>query len=235
MRPTLPTCSQKPMQTSSKALAVGAFGARGTGKTAWLCQLIESMRPGRLLMWDFKDDPAIEHLGQPVHSLPDLARKADRETFKLRYVVDHKGDFKEQFEAFCEICLTAGNLVMYVAELPEVTAANKAPKAWRRCVNVGRLYRDRNTGEQKTLTIMADGQRTAECDKSFLNNLDITHSGRQNNLDDAQLLAKTMGVDYRDLMALPDLHWIEKRADSQQATRGVLTFAKKVAKKPAGK
>lgn len=218
---------------SEKALTVGAFGARGTGKTAWMTQQIEKARPPRLLIWDYKDDPPIAHLGDPVHSIAELARLAKhgaRDKFRLRYVVDQSGkgqSIAAQFEWFCRIAYESGNLLMYVAELPEVTAANKAPQAWRRCVNVGRLYKLR--GEIKTLAIFADGQRFAEVDKSFLNNCDVLHCGRGNNLADAKLMGDTLGVNYRDLLALPDLHWIEKRAGVMEPQRGILKFTKKSA------
>ncbi len=216
------------MVNPPKALTVGAFGARGTGKTAWIVQYLEKLKPKRLLIWDYKDDPPIEHLGRAVYTLPELARLAQDPTFRLRYVVDHSGpSIHEQFERFCMVAWFAGNLDMYVAELPEVTKANKAPPTWRRCVNVGRSYR--LGGLPKSLGILADGQRMAEIDKSFISNLDIVHSGRLNDLADAKRMANTLGVKYSEILALPDLHYIEKRADTPQATRGILKFTKKIA------
>lgn len=216
------------MVNPPKALTVGAFGARGTGKTAWIVQYLEKLKPKRLLIWDYKDDPPIEHLGRAVYTLPELARLAQAPAFRLRYVVDHSGpSIHEQFERFCMVAWFAGNLDMYVAELPEVTKANKAPPTWRRCVNVGRSYR--LGGLPKSLGILADGQRMAEIDKSFISNLDIVHSGRLNDLADAKRMANTLGVKYSEILALPDLHYIEKRADTPQATRGILKFTKKIA------
>lgn len=218
------------MVNPPKALTVGAFGARGTGKTAWIVQYLEKLKPKRLLIWDYKDDARIQHLGTPVYTLPELARMANAKTFRLRYVVDHSGpDIHEQFDRFCQVAWYAGNLDMYVAELPEVTKANKAPPTWRRCVNVGREYK--LGGVPKALGILADGQRMAEIDKSFISNLDILHTGRLNDLADAQRMAKSLGlgVKFSEIMALPDLHYIEKRADTPQATRGILTFSKKLA------
>ncbi len=214
---------------AAKALAIAAFGARGTGKTAWVVQYLERTRPARLLIWDYKDDPPIAHLGQPLRSLPELARRADAPRFALRYVVDHDGDIHRQFEWFCKVAWKAGNLVMFVDELPEVTKANKAPPAWRKCVNVGRLYQDE--GRLKTLTIIGVGQRPAECDKSFISNADIIHTGRLSNASDARDLADSLGVNFRDLLAMPDLEWIEKSADSIEAKRGKLYFVTKT-KKP---
>lgn len=207
----------------AKALAIAAFGARGTGKTAWVVQYIERTRPARLLIWDYKDDPPIAHLGQPLRSLPELARRADAARFCLRYVVNHDGDIHRQFEWFCKVAWKAGNLVMFVDELPEVTKANKAPPVWRKCVNVGRLYKDE--GKLKTLTIIGVGQRPAECDKSFISNADIIHTGRLSNASDARDLADSLGVGFRDLLSMPDLEWIEKNAESMQPTRGKLNFS----------
>lgn len=209
---------------AGKALTLAAFGARGTGKTAWVIQQIKTQHPPRLLIWDFKHDPPLVAIGQPVTSLASLARLADQPAFVLRYLVDHTGpDMHQQFEYFCKIAWAAGNLLMFVDELPEVTKASKAPPAWRRCVNVGREYRD--GGQVKHLAIIGAGQRPAECDKSFISNADVIHCGRLANPDDAREMGKALGVPFTDLMRLPDLHWIEKRADQMDCSRGVLQFA----------
>jgi hypothetical protein len=115
-----------------------------------------------------------------------------------------------------------------VDELPEVTKANRAPAAWRKCVNVGRLYRGAD-GVERSLVIFGLGQRPSECDKSFMNNLDVLHAGRVAQPSDARTLADLLNVDYRELMRLEDLHWIERRQGQAEAVRGVLTFKKKVA------
>lgn len=217
------------MPQPSKALTVAVFGARGTGKTAWTLQQIKAAAPGRLIVWDFKHDPGLEGLGRPLHSLPDFIRAMNAPTFQLRYLVDHGRDVHQQFEFFCRAAWEAGCVLMFVDELPEVTKANKAPPAWRRCVNVGRDYRDAK-GARKWLSIIGAGQRPAECDKSFIANADVIHTGRLANAADARELAQSLGCDHRELLALPDLHWIERRAGQVEPQRGVLTFA--AAKKP---
>jgi hypothetical protein len=206
-----------------KALALAAFGARGTGKTAWVKQQLARMAPHRLLIWDFKHDPALVDVGTPMASLPSLIAAAKSPTFRLRYLVDHTRDIHAQFDLFCQCAWLAGDLTLFVDELPEVTKANKAPPAWRRCVNVGRLYKGHD-GKERSLTIIGAGQRPAECDKSFISNCDVIHTGRLANQADARDLAQSIGCDYKGLMTLPDLHWVEREAGKVNFSTGVLSF-----------
>lgn len=219
---------------ASKALAIAAFGARGTGKTAWVKQEVARQKPIRLLAWDFKHDPALrEGMGEPVTTLADMARGAGAGRFKLRYLVDHNKDITAQFDLFCRIAWAAGDLTMFVDELPEVTKANRAPPAWRKCVNVGREYAD--AGKIKTLTIIGAGQRPAECDKSFIANCDVIHTGRLGDMGDAKRMAQAWGIKPEELATMPDLAWVEKRADSATLERGILRFSSKKQQIPAKK
>lgn len=209
-----------------KALTIAVFGARGTGKTAWIKDRLKREKTPRLMVWDFKNDPGLEDVGKPFTSLPTLFAAIKAQRFQVRYLVNHQRDIQAQFELFCLAAWEAGCLTMFVDELPEVTKANKAPQAWRRCVNVGRDYRDA-LGARKWLTIIGAGQRPAECDKSFISNADITHTGRLSHAGDARNLAQTLGCDFRVLMALPDLHFVEKEAAKTEFVRGVLSFSNK--------
>lgn len=212
----------------SKALTVAAFGARGTGKTAWVKQFLDAQKPARLLIWDFKNDPALVSLGKPMHQLADVIRAAKQPAFQVRYLVDHGADIHAQFALFCECAWLAGNLTIFVDELPEVTKANKAPPAWRRCVNVGRLYKGHD-GKERSISIIGAGQRPAECDKSFISNADVIHTGRLSHQGDARDLAQSIGCDFRVLMGLADLHWVERRAGQVDFCSGVLSFGNKKA------
>jgi hypothetical protein len=222
------------MTPKPKALTLAAFGARGTGKTAWVKQQIERINPPRLMIWDFKHDPPLDTIGKPVANMPEFIKTMKKPVFKLRYMVDHTRDIQAQFDLFCQAAWLAGNVMLFVDELPEVTKANKAPAAWRRCVNVGRLYRGQD-GKERSISIIGAGQRPAECDKSFISNCDVIHTGRLSNPDDARELAKSIGCDFRELMSLPDLHWLERDSAKVEFTRGILTFSKKrpAAKTPA--
>ncbi len=218
-----------------KALTIAAFGARGTGKTAWVKQQLAGLKPSRLIVWDFKHDPGMLDMGKPYSALPDFIRAMKAPAFCIRYLVAHQGDIHGQFDVFCKAAWQAGNLVMFVDELPEVTKANKAPPAWRRCVNVGRDYTGTD-GKRRWLSIIGAGQRPAECDKSFIANCDVVHTGRLANAADAKAMAETLGCDFRELLAIPDLDWFERRAGDVSFLRGKLSFTKNSSKKtPAPK
>lgn len=213
------------MAKPSKALTIAAFGARGTGKTVWVRQQIDASAPPRLLVWDFKHDPGLEGVGQPVRSLPELIRGCKDKTFRLQYLVDHGRDLVAQFDLFCQAAWLAGNVLVFVDELPEVTKANKAPAAWRRIVNIGREYRGADGG-LRHISIIGAGQRPAECDKSFISNCDVIHTGRLSHAGDARQIAEFMGCDFTELMRLEDLAWIERRAGVVDAQRGKIIFSK---------
>jgi hypothetical protein len=206
-----------------KALAVGAFGARGVGKTQWAKRWLKARAAPRLAAWDYKHDPALSDLGQAFTSLPDMCRAMAAKRFSVRYLVDHDGDVAAQFDLFCRACWLAGDLDMYVSELPEVSKPGRAPAAWKKCVNVGREYK-RHDGQIVGITILADAQRAAECDKSFISNLDLIHCGRMGHDDDAMAVAKKLHCPWQELMTLPDLHYFERAPGALTFTRGVLTF-----------
>lgn len=208
----------------SKALTIAAFGARGTGKTAWIKQTLKRMKPKRLMVWDYKHDPGLQDLGQGFTDLAAMLNGPCRSAaFQVRYLVDHSRDIQAQFELFCQAAWVIGHVHVFVDELPEVTKANRAPPAWKKLVNVGREYS--HGGKVKWVAILAAGQRPAECDKTFIANCDIVHCGRLGDASEAQRMARSWGLKARELVDLPDLHWLEKRADSSEIHRGVLSFS----------
>ena len=209
------------MATSPKALTIAAFGARGTGKTAWVKQFLRNARPARLMVWDYKHDHALSDLGQPYTSWPEFVKACRVKAFAARYLVSPDHDPHEQFEAFCQLAWREGNLILFVDELAEVTKANNAPPAWRKVVNVGRSY----DNGRKSIAIIGASQRPAEVDKSFLANCDVIHTGRLGDVADAKRFAQSWGIGADELVNLPDLHWVEKRADSPELQRGVLKFS----------
>ena len=213
--------------SADKALTIAAFGARGTGKTAWIRQQLTAARPRRLMVWDFKHDAALSGLGREFSDWRAFVGACSKPEFQARYLVEQGKDIHQQFEAFCRVAWAAGCLVMFVDELPEVTRANRAPPAWRRCVNVGRDY----DGGRKWLSIIAAGQRPTEVGKSFLSNCDVIHTGRLAYAEDARLFARMWGIDPAEISNLPDLAWIEKQASRPAVERGTLNFSRRVAKK----
>lgn len=215
-----------PAQT--KAKVVGAFGARGTGKTAWLTQQLKA-EPA-LAIWDYKHDPRMATWGKGFHSLPDFIKSLKSPTFTSRFMPDRSKSLEEQFAWFCRAAFQRGCMAIFIDELPAVTRANKAPAAWRECVNIGREYRTKDSQQIKWLSIYATAQRPSECDKSFISNLDVVHTGRLSFANDAKVMAQSIGAPATEVMNLPDLHWLEKSADSPNFLRGVLSFSNKKAK-----
>jgi len=207
----------------NKALTVAAFGARGTGKTAWTLQQLALAGPARLMTWDYKHDAGLKGLGKPYASWRAFVAACKAPAFNARYLVHPDYDPHEQFAAFCALAWREGNLTIFVDELAEVTKANRAPAEWRKVVNVGRSY----DNGRKSIAIFGASQRPAEVDKSFLANCDVIHTGRLGDVADAKRFASSWGVDAGELVNLPDLHWVEKRADKAEITRGVLSFGNK--------
>lgn len=175
------------------------------------------------MVWDYKHDHSLSSVGKPYEKWSEFVRACSGKSFAARYLVSPDHDPHEQFAAFCELAWREGNLTMFVDELGEVTKANKAPGQWRKCVNVGRSY----DNGKKALSIIGANQRPAEVDKSFLANCDVIHTGRLGDVADAKRFAGSWGVDASELVNLPDLSWVEKRADSAVILRGVLTFRNK--------
>lgn len=219
-----------------KPQRVGHFGATGTGKTVRARQRIEEWTPARLIVWDFKHDPGLDGCGREVRDLAELCQAMKANTFALRYIVDHDGDIARQFDIFCRAAWLAGNLVMFVDEVPQVSAPGRAPKSWQKIVNIGREYR-RHDGKIVGIAIIAAGQRPAECDKSFIANLDGVWCGRLGYEEDAKVMARKIGAqgwEWMHLMNLPDLHYVERFA-GRDVEVGTLQFghaAKKTAKPP---
>lgn len=213
----------------AKAQVVGAFGARGTGKTGWLMQQLK--REHALAVWDYKHDPRMVGFGREVHDFPALVAAIRAPRFQVRYMVNRAGDVQKQFSWFCRAVFLRGCMAMFVDELPAVTRSNKAAEAWRECVNIGREYRTTDSSTIKWLSIYATAQRPSECDKSFISNLDVVHTGRLSFFNDAMVMAKSIGCSVEDIMALQDLHYLEKSAATPGHTRGLLKFSN--AKKPA--
>lgn len=211
-----------------KAKVVGAFGARGTGKTAWLKQRL-STEPC-LAIWDYKHDPRMSDWGKGYSDMPGFIRSLSAPRFTSRYMPQRSNPHNPidvQFSLFCRAAFQRGCMAIFIDELPAVTMANKAPVSWRECVNIGREYRTQGDKKIKWLSIYATAQRPSECDKSFISNLDLVHTGRLSFANDAKVMAQSLGVNAQAVMALPDLHFIEKSADTPQSVAGILKFSAK--------
>lgn len=212
---------------------VAALGSRGTGKSAWVRQWIQRTKPARLAVWDYMDehrDLGPAYYGKHATGLGDAIRamQAGRR-WVVRFVPSRDDKRKAvQFDLWCRACMEAGHLTAWVEELAFVTTAHKAPPGWREMCLVGRH-------EQHRVSIIGTSQRPAQVDKEFLGNLDLMHCGRLGEEPDAKRVAGRLGVPYRELLTLPDLHYIERDPGQLEPVRGVLSFGGKPARKPPPK
>jgi hypothetical protein len=213
------------MAAKTKPDVIGVFGSRGTGKTSWLRRRLASKK--RLAIFDYKNDPRMRDWGTPYTDIRQFIKALDAKYFTAHYLVqrnDPRITVAEQFRLFCLACMAKGELDMFVDELPMVTAASHAPRAWRECVNVGREYTTQGSDRVKWLGISITAQRPSEVDKTFIGNMEIVHSGRLGYEEDAKVISKLTGVTVAELMGLPDLAFVEKSVDNAKIIRGRMTF-----------
>ena len=203
--------------TRGKPLIVAALGARGTGKSAYVKQRLEQLRPARLAVWDLMQ----EH-GDGIVStskLGDAIRAMRARRFAVAFQPSRDDALRaRQFDTWCKAVLLAGDVLAIVEELRFVTTASHAPGPWREMTLLGRHDRHR-------VSIIGTSQRPAHIDKDFLGNADVVHCGRLTARADARVAGEVLGVDFREVLALPDLAYIERAASSSTASRGALKFA----------
>ncbi len=201
-----------PQRTSSKAKVIAVFGARGTGKSAWIKKHPEVSAAKRLLVWDYMHEYAAT--AKPTSNLIDTLQAMRDKAWRVSYQVDYaKSD--AAFDLLCRAARTVGNCTLLVEELAFVTKANKAPPAWREASLLGR---------HAGMTLIGASQRPASVDKDFIACADIIHCGRLANIPDAKAVATFLGCDWNELLKLPDLHYIEMDVQRGKVVRGTLKF-----------
>ena len=197
---------------ASKAKVIGVFGARGTGKSAWIKQHKDVKAASRLLVWDYMHE--YQQTARPVTNLSDTLQAMRNKAWRVAYQVDHEKQ-AAAFEFLASTARALGNCTFLVEELAFVTQANRAPPAWRQATLLGR-----HTG----MTIIGASQRPASVDKDFIACCDVIHCGRLANERDAKAVATFLGCDWRELVNMPDLHYIELDVAKRETTRGIVKF-----------
>ena len=193
---------------------VAAVGARGHGKSAWVKQYLQRTRPRRLAVWDLKRE---YHADMVTADLGQAIRAMSSRTWSVAFHPDAGDDKRRaaQFDLWCRALMAAGRCTAVVEELAFVTRPSSAPPGWRALCLLGR---------HEGVAAIGTSQRPASIDKDFLGNCTLIHAARLPFEDDARTVARSLGVPFADLMALPALHWVERGEGDDQARRGVLTF-----------
>lgn len=202
------------MARRPKPLVIAALGGRGSGKSAWVKQLLQRSAPPRLIAWDFMRE---YQLPKQLDNLGDTIRAMRDPTWSIAYR-PNPSRAEAEFDLVCRAVKAARKCVLVAEELAFVTKPNKAPDAWRELCLLGRHETHAES------TIVGVSQRPASIDKDFLACCDVIHCGRLAYPPDAQAVAPYLGCDWRELTQLGDLHFIERRAGETELTRGVLSF-----------
>ena len=147
------------MDNSNKPSLRAYVGATGSGKGVSIREHLKKEKAARIIVWDPLGEYA-DFVKKTTSSLAEVAKSAKGESFAVAYYPGPNAEtYKSKFAMFCRIAFAAGNLVMMVEELADVTSPSYAPPAWRQCTKKGR---------HAGLRIVAATQRPADLDKHFL-------------------------------------------------------------------
>lgn len=194
-------------------------GATGSGKGVSIREYLKALKPARLLVWD----PLHEYgdFGRSIGKLSEVARAAAGKSFRIVYTPGPTvSTYDDKFSMFCRIAFAAGNNVMFVEELADVTKPSYAPQAWRQCTKKGR---------HAGLQIIAATQRPADIDKHFLGGCTYIRCFTQRFPADVAAMAGAMKLPRAEVEKLETveteggatvLNWIEKDFRTGKTTHG---------------
>lgn len=206
------------LDLSRQACIIAAFGATGTGKSTFLKNaLIRASAPVLIF------DPKHEYQGGvAADEMTFLREVGTRPRAILRPSFD--ADLRiRQFDRFCCAALAVararGRVTVLADELHLVTAPGKAPRYWRELIETGRAI---------GVTVLCASIRPAAIDKSLWVNATHIRCGRLNNEDDCKTVANSLGIPWRNLLALKSaagvVEFVERDLGTGATRRGRLTF-----------
>lgn len=207
------------MDNSNKPSLRLYCGATGSGKGVSVREHLGQAKPSRMLVWD----PLGEYSSfakKTTGNLGEVAKLAQAKTFSIVYLPGPDvRTYDDKFSMFCRIAFAAGNLLLMVEELADVTKPAFAPMAWRQCTKKGR---------HAGLQIVAATQRPADIDKHFLGGCTYIRCFTQRFPADRKAMSGAMSVPVADIEALHTvedgdvtvLNWIERDFRTGKTTRG---------------
>jgi ABC-type dipeptide/oligopeptide/nickel transport system ATPase component len=193
----------------NQANIIAVMGGSGSGKSTYIKREIKRLKPKRLMVFDIMNE--YSDFGSPMDTCQALVNHCQKPSFKVIFKPSSE-HIKSQFDFFCKLAFTLGDLVMVVEELNRVTTATKAPPAWQDCTSRGR---------HKGLSIYGASQRPAALDKDFFSNATKIRTGRLNFAGDIKTLSNVLKVQNSDVDTLKPLEYIER-----DMTTGVIRFGK---------
>lgn len=204
------------MSVVNQANIVAVMGGSGSGKSTYIKQEIQRLKPKRLVIFDVMHEYA-PFAKTVIHgSLVEFARALRQPSFSIAFQPTTMGR-QEQFDFICKSVFKLGNCCFVIEELNTVTDAGKAPPDWQDCTSRGR---------HKGLTIYGASQRPAGVDKDFFSNATKVRTGRVNYKADKQTLADVLDVSVFEITQLMPLQYIERNMGTGEVEKGFLHYGK---------
>ena len=202
--------------SANRAEFILVVGAPGSGKSLFIKSFLDRRRPARLLVWDALDEYGLyaERVGG-VNALVALFQASRAAEFRLRFICSDRAKVRaKQFNAFCQAGFEAGDLVLVVDELGDVTNATLSlvPESWSTVCRKGR---------HRGLTVIGGVQRPALVDKIFFGAATLVHCGRLNYSEDVREMAGLLGMERERVVTLKPLDFIERDMTTGALTEGV--------------
>lgn len=181
------------MDNTNKPSIRGFIGASGSGKGVSVRALLKEEKPKRLLVWD----PLNEYSAfckVRTNNVAVMARACNAPAFSVVFSPGNKvKNFAAPFEDFCRVAWSAGNCMVLVEELSDVTTPSLAPPLWAQLSRKGR---------HRGLQLVACTQRPAKIDKDFLGSASYLRCFTLRYPEDQRAMASVMGVPTAQVAAL---------------------------------
>jgi hypothetical protein len=211
--------------SSGTADITGVIGATCTGKSLYTKQRVRLPFRGLVLVWspiERRDQYAQLIGGRAVTTFNAMLAGYRAGGRRLVFVPTLDDTIEQQFDAFCRLAWAFGDrgpVRVLVEELSRVTRASWAPPAWSNLSTAG--------SHHQGVELIATAQRPAMIDKNFLGGCTRARCYRLIYRSDAQAVADVLQVPWRELVILPDLHYIERDIRGLKTTRGVQPLPRK--------
>lgn len=204
--------------TKNQAHIIGVVGASGNGKGLFVKEWLRKWR-GPVLVWsplEVTDDYAGVIGGRVVRSIHELVQAIKKG--EKRLVLDPgTGDVKVMFDRFCRVAWELTGWCIVVEELSRVTTASYAPQAWKNLSTAGR---------HRGLSIIGTCQRPAQVDKDFFGNCSEIRCYAVGYVNDAKVMGNTLFCDHREILDLPQFHYLHRDVRAKVNHPGVVSVPK---------
>lgn len=204
------------MAAQNEARIWGVMAASGSGKGLWIKAFLKAEKPGRLVVWDYKDEyrDAAKQLTSSLGAVRAAMIKAGAGPLQIRYKCKPGTDYKQtkaEFEGLCRLVQAWGKCLFLAEELSNVTSPSWAPAAWREMTTGGR---------HEEIHIIGVAQNPALIDKTFLSNCTMIHVGPLREYRHRQAVARSMDLPVEQITALVKFQYIQRDNDTKAITEG---------------